>query len=60
MPNFPNTQSLLVAGLVQSVSAGTGAQPLDKTRTEEFMLTAEVVAAEPIGRGVTRTAGIDD
>ena len=28
------------------------AQSLDKARIQEFMLTAEVVAAEPIGKGV--------
>ena len=55
MPHLPKSLvGLLVAGLVHTLSAATSAQPLDKTRIEAFMLTAEVVAAEPIGRGVTR------
>ena len=55
MPHLPKTViGLLVAGLVHIVSARTSAQPLDKTQIEEFMLTAEIVAAEPIGRGVTQ------
>ena len=55
MSHLPKTPiGLLVAALLHTASVGTSAQPLDRTRAEEFMLTAEIVAAEPIGRGVTQ------
>ncbi len=44
---------LVAAGLVLSTPSGTTAQPLDKTAIQEFMLTAEIVEAVPIGEGVT-------
>ena len=45
--------ALVATGLVLSTPSGTRAQPLDKAAMAEFMLTAEVVEAVPIGKGVT-------
>ena len=46
---------LVAAGLVLTTPSGTTAQPLDKAAIQKFMLTAEVVASEPIGTGVTNS-----
>ena len=43
----------VAAGLVLATSSQTHAQPLDKAAMQEFMLTAEIVEAVPIGKGVT-------
>ena len=39
--------------LLAVVTGAATAQPLDSAAIQEFMLTAEIVAAEPIGSGVT-------
>ena len=44
---------LVAAGLVLASASEARAQPLDKAAMQEFMLTAEIVEAVPIGRGVT-------
>jgi hypothetical protein len=40
--------------LLTAAATAATAQPLDKAQVQEFMLTAEVVDSQPIGRGVTR------
>ena len=44
---------VLITGIALATATGATAQPLDKAAIREFMLTADIVAAEPIGRGVT-------
>jgi len=44
---------VVAAGLVLSSASGMIAQPLTKAAMQEFMLTADVVASEQIGKGVT-------
>ena len=45
---------LAALGLGLSIPSGATAQPLDSAAIQEFMLTAEIVASEPIGKGTTR------
>ena len=42
---------VLITGIALATATGATAQPLDKAAIREFMLTADIVAAEPIGRG---------
>ena len=44
---------VVATGLVLSIASGTIAQPLTKAAMQEFMLTADIVESEPIGKGVT-------
>ena len=44
---------LATVSLVLVTPSGTPAQPLDKAAMQQFMLTAEIVEAVPIGKGVT-------
>ena len=44
---------LATAGCVLLAPSGTAAQPLDKAAIQEFMLTAKIDEAVPIGTGVT-------
>ena len=44
---------VVAAGLALLTASGTIAQPLTKAAMQEFMLTADIVESEPIGKGVT-------
>ena len=44
----------VIVGLALATAAGASAQPRDKAWIQQFMLTAEIVDAVPIGRGVTK------
>ena len=44
----------VIVGLALATAAGASAQPRDKAWLQQFMLTAEIVDAVPIGRGVTK------
>ena len=44
----------VVAGIALAAAPGASAQPRDKAWMQEFMLTAEIVDAVPIDRGVTK------
>ena len=43
----------VVAGFVLATATDAPAQPLDTAAIRQFMLIAEVVASEPIGKGIT-------
>ena len=46
--------ALAVALLASTMAVDATAQPRDKAFQREFMLTAEIVGSEPIGKGVTK------
>ena len=49
-----HSSKVVIGVLALTVAAAAHAQPLTKSQIQEFMVTAEIVASEPIGKGVTK------